>query len=102
MAGRLGPPRPLAEAADVGPHGGAAGDVLDVAAEVLGAVRRAKTAHKRSMRARVARLVVSGPADVRRAVEAARGDLLDAGGVVELALTEGDVLAVTVTLAEEA
>jgi len=88
--------------AEVGPHLGAEAGVLDVAAEVLGAVRREKTANKRSMRARVARLVVSGPAEVRRAVEDTRGDLVDAGGVDELVLAEGDALSVAVTLAAEA
>ena len=90
------------ETAEVGLHAGSAGTVLDTAAEVLGAVRREKTAHKRSMRARVARLVVSGPSDALRAVEEARGDLIDAGGVDELVLAEGDVLTVAVTLADEA
>jgi valyl-tRNA synthetase len=73
---------------------------LTVTAEVLGAVRRAKTSAKRSMRARVARLIVSGPPDVLAAVEAARRDLIDAGGVDELVLEDGPELAVTVELAE--
>ncbi len=89
------------ESADVGPHAGAATSVLAVAAEVLGAVRREKTAHKRSMRARVARLTVCGPADALSAVDAARGDLIDAGGVDELVTRPGDVLAVVVELADE-
>ena len=76
--------------------------VLSVAAEVLGAVRREKTAHKRSMRARVARLAVTGPPATLAAVEAARGDLMDAGGVDELVLAEGDALTVEAELAEEA
>ncbi len=54
---------PWPEVAEVGPPAEADGDVLAVAAGVLGAVRREKTAHKRSMRARVARLTVTGPAD---------------------------------------
>jgi hypothetical protein len=52
------------------------------------------------MRARVARLIVSGPPDVLAAVEAARRDLIDAGGVDELVLEDGPELAVTVELAE--
>jgi valyl-tRNA synthetase len=85
-------------------EGAIAGDwsVLQVAGEVLGAVRRAKTTEKRSMRAKVRRLTVSGPADVLAAVDAARGDLIDAGGVEELLLVGGDALSVTVELAEEA
>jgi len=84
--------------------GAAAGDasVLQVAGEVLGAVRRAKTTEKRSMRAKVRRLTVSGPADILAAVDAARSDLIDAGGVEELLLVEADVLSITVELAEEA
>jgi valyl-tRNA synthetase len=76
--------------------------VLTVAAEVLGAIRRAKTTEKRSMRAKVRQLTVSGPADVLAAVEAARGDLTDAGGVEDLLLAEADTLSVSVVLAEEA
>jgi valyl-tRNA synthetase len=76
--------------------------VLQVAGEVLGAIRRAKTTEKRSMRAKVRRLAVSGPADVLKAVEAARRDLTDAGGVEELILVDADVLSVSVDLADEA
>ena len=63
-----------------------------MAAEVLGAVRREKTAHKRSMRARVALLTVTGPPATLAAVEAARGDIVDAGGVDELVVAVGDAL----------
>ena len=63
--------------------------MLDVAAQVLGAVRRAKTANKRSMRARVAQLTVFGPPDVLEAVFLAQGDLIDAGGIDNL-VTEED------------
>ncbi len=76
--------------------------VLSLAAEVLGAVRREKTAHKRSMRARVARLTVTGPPATLTAVEAARGDVVDAGGVDEMVSAEGDALSVQVELADEA
>jgi len=54
------------------------------------------------MRARVARLTVTAPAATLTAVEAARGDIVDAGGVDELAVAEGDTLSVEVELAEEA
>jgi valyl-tRNA synthetase len=63
--------------------------VLDQVASVLADVRRAKTAAKRSMRAPVVRLAVSGPAERIAAVAAARDDLVEAGGVAELVLTEG-------------
>ena len=84
-------------------EGAASGEwsVLQVAGDVLGAIRRAKTTEKRSMRAKVRRLAVSGPADVLKAVEAARGDLTDAGGVEELILVASDVLSVSVDLADD-
>jgi valyl-tRNA synthetase len=81
--------------------GGGDGAVLAVVAEVLAAVRRAKTAEKRYMRARVARLRVEGPADALAAVEAARQDLVDAGGVDVLDVAEGAELAISVELAVE-
>jgi valyl-tRNA synthetase len=87
---------------EVGPHAGAEPGVLDVAAEVLGAIRREKTANKRSMRARVATLTVTAPPSVLLDVEAARGDLVDAGGVDDLVTEEGEALSVEVQLAEEA
>jgi len=92
---------PWPEATAVGPHAAADGSVLTVAAEVLGAVRREKTANKRSMRARVSLLTVTGPTETLAAVEAARGDIVDAGGVDELAVSAGDALTVHVVLADE-
>jgi valyl-tRNA synthetase len=83
-------------------RGGGDPAVLSVAAEVLSAVRRAKTGAKRSMRARVAQLTVSGPSTVLTAVEAARSDLVDAGGIDDLLLVDAPELAVDVTLAEDA
>jgi valyl-tRNA synthetase len=74
--------------------------VLEVAADVLGAVRRAKTTEKRSMRSRVAELTVSGPAATLAAVDAARRDVIDAGSVDALQLIEANQFSVTVTLAE--
>ena len=71
-----------------------------VAAEVLGAVRRAKTAAKRSMRAGVARLtVVDDPArlDVLAGVA---DDVRDAGAVIELVVRPGEP-EVVVELADE-
>jgi valyl-tRNA synthetase len=63
--------------------------VLGAAAELLAAVRREKTAAKRSMRTEVARCVQEGPAELVALLEAARRDLVDAGGIVELVLAEG-------------
>ena len=92
---------PWPQSGDVGPYAGADRSVLAVAAEVLGAIRREKTAHKRSMRARVALLTVTGTPETLAAVEAARGDIVDAGGVDELVVSVGDALSVQVVLSEE-
>jgi valyl-tRNA synthetase len=92
---------PWPTTAEMGPHAQGDPTVLSVAAEVLGAVRRAKTSEKRSMRARVAQLTVTGPAGTLAAVEASRRDLIDAGGVDQLSLVAGDELSVAVTLADE-
>jgi valyl-tRNA synthetase len=73
-----------------------------VASEVLGAIRRGKSAHKLSMRARVSRVTVAGPPDVLAALEAVRDDLLEAGGVDVLATVPGDALGVTVEVTGEA
>jgi valyl-tRNA synthetase len=89
------------EATEVGPHAGADKSVLTVTSEVLGAIRREKTANKRSMRARVTLLTVTGPPETLAAAEAARGDIVDAGGVDELVVSAGDVLSVNVVLADE-
>ena len=75
--------------------------VLEMAAEVLGLVRRAKTTAKRSMRAPVAVLTVTNTAARLAALAAAEQDVRDAGGVVELVTQVGDEAAVEVELAEE-
>jgi valyl-tRNA synthetase len=87
---------------ELGDHAGGDPAVLTAAAEVLGAVRRAKTTEKRSMRAKVRLLTVDGPAAVLAAVDSARADLADAGGVEQLRLEEADEFSVAVVLAEEA
>jgi valyl-tRNA synthetase len=74
--------------------------VLDVAGFVLREVRKAKTAAKKSLRADVARIVVRGTAAQLAALEAARGDVTDAGRVAVLDTEPGDNLAVDVTLSE--
>jgi hypothetical protein len=79
--------------------------VLDVATRVLGAIRREKTAQKRSMRSRVATLSVTATRALLLDVEAARGDIVDAGGVddfVTLEDEESEDLRVDVVLADEA
>ena len=90
------------EVGEVGGNAGGATAVLRLAGEVLGAVRREKTTHKRSMRARVARLEVHASPATLAALDAARDDLVAAGGVDELVLTPGDDMTVEVTLADEA
>jgi valyl-tRNA synthetase len=73
--------------------------VLHVAAEVLGQVRKAKTAAKQSLRSEVESTVVRGPADQLAALEAARADVLEAGRIAELRTEPGDELLVDVSLA---
>jgi valyl-tRNA synthetase len=75
--------------------------VLDVAADVLGQIRRAKTTAKRSMRSRVAALSVADSADRIAALLAAEDDLRDAGGVMTLDTTVAEDAAVVVELAAE-
>jgi len=65
-----------------GPDG--IGPVLEVTAEVLGQVRRAKTTAKRSMRWAVTTLTVADSAERISALLTAEDDLRDAGGVVDL------------------
>ncbi|MDP3710871.1 MAG: valine--tRNA ligase [Mycobacteriales bacterium] len=79
----------------------AAGDpaVLDVAGEVLGHVRRAKSAAKVGMKTPVTSLVVTDTAERLALVELARTDLVNAGLVQALELVVGEP-AVTVELGE--
>jgi valyl-tRNA synthetase len=76
-------------------------ETLDLAAAVLGAVRRQKTTQKRSMRAGVARLTVVDTKRRLAMLADAEPDLRDAGSVDELVLTEGPEPSVTVELAPE-
>ena len=75
--------------------------ILDRAAEVLAAIRRAKTEAKRSIKAPVAQLAVTAPADALAGLRAVAGDLAEAGNVTEFSWTEGPTLEVGVRLAEE-
>jgi valyl-tRNA synthetase len=92
---------PWPTVAELGPYADSPAGVLDVAAEVLGSVRREKTTHKRSMRARVATLTITAPPAVLLDAEAARTDIMDAGGVDAFVTEEGESLRVTVELAED-
>ena len=90
-------PEPGAGMGDVADGGRA----LDLAGAALGAVRKAKSEARRSMRAPVDRLVLSGPVaelDVLRSVEA---DLRSAGVVDTVEYVPGDVFAAAVELASD-
>jgi valyl-tRNA synthetase len=84
---------------ELGENGTPSG-VLDAASWVLGTVRREKSAAKVSMKAQVASVTVRGGAERLAAVEAAKGDLLDAGAIDRLELVEADDEHVAVELAE--
>jgi valyl-tRNA synthetase len=86
----------------VGEPGADDPEVLDMAAEVLGRVRRAKTTAKRSMRSEVASLRVTDTASRIEALLLAEGDLCDAGSVLSLTTSVGTDPAVEVVLVEEA
>jgi valyl-tRNA synthetase len=60
---------------------GRPGGVFNGAAEVLSAIRREKTAAKRSMRTPVELVAIRGQAASLAIVELSRADLADAGGV---------------------
>ncbi len=69
--------------------------VFDVAAEVLSAVRKAKTSEQRSLRTHVLQLVIADTAERLGALRQAEGDVRGAGNVDELILNEGAELQVT-------
>jgi valyl-tRNA synthetase len=73
--------------------------VLDAVAEVLAAVRKAKSEAKASMRAPVSLVVVRAPAERLDLLRAAEADLRDAGSIEALTLEEAGEPAVAVTLA---
>ncbi len=65
-------------------------DLLVLAGTVLGAVRRAKSEAKQSMRAQVAQLLVRASEPELAAVALVRGDLVAAGNIAELVTIAGD------------
>ncbi|CAN5180602.1 valine--tRNA ligase [soil metagenome] len=77
-------------------------EVLDVAAAVLGEVRKAKTTAQRSLRTEVARVVVTDTAGRLALLSGAADDLQEAGRIADFKLVEGTETSVAVTLAEEA
>jgi valyl-tRNA synthetase len=88
----------LREAAEDG-----APEVFAVAADVLAAVRKAKTASKRSLRTEAERVVVHDTAERLAALERALDDVREASRARTIECVEGGELAVEVDLvAEEA
>ena len=87
-----------------GTFGGGDGDrlVLEVASDVLRAVRKAKSEAKVSQRAAVARVVVRDTAARLDALRTAESDLRDAGSVADVHLEESGTPSVDVTLAPPA
>jgi valyl-tRNA synthetase len=73
---------------------------LEVAAAVLGLVRKQKTTEKKSLRTDVALAVVRGTREQLAALDAARVDVMEAGRIAELRTELGDELEVLVTLAD--
>ncbi|MGY1783434.1 valine--tRNA ligase [Geodermatophilus sp. SYSU D00698] len=89
-------------AADELPGGGDPA-VVEVAAEALAAVRKAKSEAKQSMRADVESATVTAPEAQVPQVEAARDDLVSAGRIASLTVVAGDgPLTVDVVLAAPA
>ena len=67
---------------------------------MLAEVRKAKTTAKKSLRADVERAVETGTAEQLAALDAGRGDVIDAGRIAELVTEPGGELAVDVLLAD--
>jgi valyl-tRNA synthetase len=74
---------------------------LELAADVLGEVRKAKSEAKRPMRAPVARLVVHDSAERLEALELGADDLRQAGSVEALETVEAPEFSVAVELAQD-
>jgi valyl-tRNA synthetase len=89
-------PAPLREAAADGSL-----DVFVVAADVVGAVRKAKTASKRSLRTEAEMVIVSDTADRLAALERALDDVREASRARAMELTEAEELSVEVELVPE-
>jgi valyl-tRNA synthetase len=81
---------------------GAATAVYEVAADVLGEIRKAKTSRQKSLRAEVERVVVRDTPNRLDALQSALGDVNEAGRVRELHLEKAEEFAVEVDLTEDA
>jgi valyl-tRNA synthetase len=75
--------------------------VLDVAAEVLGRVRRTKSEARRSVRAPVERVAVTDVPSRLQRLGRADAEVREAGAVAQLVLIEGDAFDVEVALSED-
>ena len=78
------------------------GAALEVTADVLREVRKAKSQARRPMRAPVARVTVRDTAERLAALELGSGDLRQAGAIDQLDPVEDGEFTVDVELAEEA
>jgi valyl-tRNA synthetase len=92
-------PWPDAAPIDVAAGGVDSDGAYTVAADVLAEIRKAKTVQQRSLRTKVTRATVAGPADVLAVFETVRADVLAAGQVESLETTAADELRVDVELA---
>ncbi len=96
-----------ADAGDSGADGGAGGNpareavALDVTADVLREVRKAKSQAQVKMRAPVARVTVHDTRERLAALELGAEDLREAGSIELIEMLEADELAVAVELAEQ-
>jgi valyl-tRNA synthetase len=92
----------LAAGAAANADGGTAESVaLEVTADVLSEVRKAKSQARRKMRAPVARVLVRASASRLAALELGLGDLREAGSIALVEMEEAEEFAVEVELAAE-
>ena len=80
---------------------GADPGVFDVAAEVLGRVRRTKSEARRSVRAPVERVAVTDVSSRLERLGRADAEVREAGAVAQLVLIEGDAFEVDVVLSDD-
>ncbi len=92
--------QPWPTVAELGGGGGSA-EIVALASEALGEIRKAKTEAGVSLRAEVAQATIGGPAAKLELLKAAADDLCQAGTISELIFdpSEGDALRVVVRLA---
>jgi valyl-tRNA synthetase len=85
---------------ELGEIGVDAGAIYEPVCDVLEAVRREKSTHKVSQRARVTRLDVQAPEEFAGALRASAGDLITAGNIDALTVTDASDVRVDVSLEE--